>query len=118
MALTKKDLENIGKVVDEKISANNTTLKSEIAGETKKTMNSEIGKLRSEIADDTKKTVHTEISLLRLEMNQRFDATDKKIDTVHKDLSDKIDQVITMETEDIQMIYSDISKIKKHIAIK
>ncbi|MBM2820737.1 MAG: hypothetical protein HW405_497 [Candidatus Berkelbacteria bacterium] len=59
-----------------------------------------------------------EIGFLRLEMNQRFDKTDQKIDDVHKDLSKKIEEVNKMENEDIQALATDIVKIKKKIAFQ
>jgi len=62
--------------------------------------------------------VSKEIGLLRLEMNQRFDQTDKKIDTSHHELLDKIGEIKTMETEDIQALTDDVVKIKKKIAFQ
>jgi hypothetical protein len=96
MALTQKDKKDIGEIIDGKIKDNNKTL-------------------RSKIGEDTKKTVNTEIGLLRLEMNQRFNQTDKKIDGNHKELLEKIDQIRKMESEDIQAVYVDIEKIKKRL---
>lgn len=104
MALTKKDLENIGKVVDEKISANNTTLKKEIADDTKKI-----------VVSETKRIVNTEIGLLRLEMNQRFDEAHQENQQEHRAILGKIEEIKTMESEDIQAIYVDIAKIKKRL---
>lgn len=63
---------------------------------------------------DTKIT--KEFGFLRLEMNQRFDATDKKIDNNHQEILDKIEEIKKMENEDIQALAFDIGKIKKKIA--
>lgn len=91
MSLTKKDLQDIGQIVDEKINT----------------------------AIDTKVPVMIarEIGSLRLEMNQRFDKTDQKIDDVETRLTEKIEQVKQMETEDIQVIYKDVALLKKKMAV-
>jgi len=57
-----------------------------------------------------------EIGFLRLEMNQRFDQTDQKIDSNHKEVLGKIGEIKKMETEDIQALSGDIVAIKKKIA--
>jgi len=79
MALTKKDLEKIGEVVDEKVTR--------------------------------------EIGSLRLEMNQRFDMADEKNTKEHQEILEKIEQVKQMETEDIEVLYTDVVKIKKKVGI-
>ncbi len=85
MAISKKEFEKIGEIVDSKISG-------------------------------LDKKVTTQFGLLRLEMNQRFDRTDQKIDKVEKNLLVKIDEVKQIENEDIQALAKDITKIKKKIA--
>lgn len=59
--------------------------------------------------------VSKEIGLLRLKMNQRFDDTGKIISSVEARILSKIEEIKTMESEDIQAIYSDIAKIKKRL---
>ena len=51
-------------------------------------------------------------------MNQRFDATDKKIDGVESRLSTKIDEIKQMETEDVRALSDDIVLIKNKIGMK
>ncbi len=87
LALTKKDLEQIGKIVGKEISGLET------------------------------KTIKG-FGILRLEMNQRFDATDKKIDGVESRLSTKIDEIKQMETEDVRALSDDIVLIKNKIGMK
>lgn len=91
MALTKKDLQDIGQIVDEKING----------------------------AIDTKVPVmiSKEIGLLRLEMNQRFDKTDQKVEDVRCELKQEIREVKQMETEDIEVLYRDVAMLKKKIAV-
>ena len=86
MALDKKDKEDIGEIVETKISGLETK-------------------------------VTKEFGLLRLEMNQRFDQTDQKIDSVEGNILDKIEEIKKMETEDIQALSGDITAIKKKIAL-
>lgn len=62
--------------------------------------------------------VTKEIGFLRLEMNQRFDKTDQKIDDVENNLLVKIEEIKKMESEDIQAVADDITKIKKKIAFQ
>lgn len=68
-----------------------------------------------ESAEATKVELRKEIGLSRLEMNQRFDKTDKKIDGVESNLLGKIDEIKKMESEDIAVVYDDIAKIKKRL---
>lgn len=75
MALSDKDINKIGEVVEVKVSK--------------------------------------EIGLLRLEMNQRFDGTNQKIDNVEGNILGKIEEIKKMETEDIQALANDVVKIRK-----
>ena len=70
---------------------------------------------KKDIGEIVEVKVSKEIGFLRLEMNQRFDQTDKKIDGNHKEVLEKIDQIRKMESEDITVIYEDIAKIKKRL---
>jgi len=72
MALTKQDKEDIGQIIKEQVT---------------------------EIVDVK---VTKEIGLLRLEMNQRFDKTDQKIEDVRMELKTEIREVKQMETEDLK----------------
>lgn len=62
--------------------------------------------------------VTKEFGLLRLEMNQRFDKTDQKINDVENNILVKIEEIKKMESEDIQALAGDITKIKKKIAFQ
>lgn len=64
--LTKRDLENIGKIVEEKVG--------------------------NAFDKKTPGTFSHEIGLFRLEMNQRFDEADQKIDKAETQISDKLDE--------------------------
>lgn len=79
MALSDKDLNKIGEIVDQKITR--------------------------------------EIGSLKLEMNQRFDQADSKNTKEHQEIIQKIEQVKQMETEDIQVLYRDVERLKKKVAI-
>lgn len=70
---------------------------------------------KEDIGQIVKINVTQEIGLLRLEMNQRFDETDKKIDKNHTELLGKIDEIKQMETEDVRALTDDIVLIKKKI---
>ena len=61
--------------------------------------------------------VSKEIGLLRLEMNQRFDETNNRVSGVEINILKKIEEIKTMESEDIQAIYADIAKIKKRLPV-
>lgn len=87
MALSSKDLDRIGEVVDSKIN-------------------------------DLRIDMNKGFGLLRLEMNQRFDNMDQKIENVNQELKQEIRDINQMESEDIQMIYADITKIKRKVGIK
>ena len=50
-------------------------------------------------------------------MNQRFDKTDQKIDDVRTELKQEIREVKQMETEDVQVLYHDVAKLKKKLAV-
>jgi len=76
----------------------------------------DVGEIVNKKITDSDTKIMKEMGLFRLEMNQRFDKTDERIDTVHSDLINKIDEVKKMENEDIQMLSKDIVKIKKKIA--
>jgi len=91
MALTKKDLQEIGKVVDEKI---NTAIDAKVPV-----------------------MISKEIGLLRLEMNQRFDLADAKNTKEHQEIISKIEEVKQMETEDIEVLYADVAKVKRKVGI-
>lgn len=83
MALTKKDKQDIGQIVEEIV--------------------------------DTKLT--REIGSLRLEMNQRFDEASIENKSEHQEIIQKIEQIKQMETEDVQVLYRDVARLKKKIAI-
>lgn len=87
MALTKQDKEDIGQIIKEQVT---------------------------EIVD-TKVT--KEIGFLRLGMNQRFDQADSKNTKEHQEILQKIEQVKQMETEDIQVLYTDVARLKKKMAV-
>jgi len=91
MALTKKDLQEIGKVVDEKIG--------------------------TAIDDKVQPMITQEIGLLRLEMNQRFDEAREENKKEHQKIIEKVDQVKQMETEDIEVLYADVAKVKRKVGI-
>ena len=101
MALDDKDLKKIGEVVETKISG----VETKISG-----LDTKVGGL------ETKMT--KEFGLLMLEMNQRFDQTDQKIDSNHKEVLGKIGEIKKMETKDIQALAGDITIIKKKIGLK
>ena len=92
MVLSDKDLNKIGGLIDEKIG-------KAIDGKIQPMFTKEIG-------------------LLRLEMNQRFDEAREENKKEHQEIIEKVEQVRQMETEDIQMVYTDITKIKKKIGMK
>lgn len=58
-----------------------------------------------------------EIGSLRLEMNQRFDEADVKNTREHQEIIQKIEQVKQMETEDVQILYTDVDRLKKKLAV-
>lgn len=70
----------------------------------------------NKIGETVEVKVSKEIGLLRLEMNQRFDQTNYKIDKVEGNILGKIEEIKKMETEDIQALAGDIVTIKKKIA--
>ena len=90
MALDKKDLVSIKKIVDS--SAVN-------------------------IKEEVKADLNREIGSFRLDTNRRFENMDKKMDANQKVVLEKIDEIRKMESEDIQVIYDDISKIKKRLPV-
>lgn len=106
MNLDKKSLQAIGEIVDDKIKNNNKVIDKKIKN------NNEI------VIDTLTKNFTKEFGLLRLEMNQRFDEADKKIDGVEIRLSDKIEEVKQMENEDILALSDDVVRIKKCVGIK
>jgi len=61
--------------------------------------------------------VNKEIGSLRLEMNQRFDETRVENTKEHQEIIEKIDQIKQMETEDIEVLYADVARLKKKVAI-
>lgn len=67
---------------------------------------------KKDIGEIVEVKVSKEIGSLRLEMNQRFDQTDKKIDDNHKEVLVKIDEIRKMESEDVQALAADIEMIK------
>jgi len=73
---------------------------------------------KNDIGEIFETKITKEIGFLRLEMNQRFDKTDKKIDNVHLDLSKKIEEVKKMGSEDIIAVANDVAKIKKKLAFR
>jgi hypothetical protein len=77
----------------------------------------QIEKIVEKSAEKTKVELRKEIGLSRLDMNQRFDKMDKKIDGVESNLLGKFDEFMKMESEDIQAIYGDIGKIKKRLPV-
>lgn len=99
MALTKKDLENIGKVIDERIDAKVPAI------------------IDAKVPQMIESTITREIGLLRLEMNQRFDEASIENKNEHQEILQKIKDINQMETEDIQVVYEDIRKIKKKIGM-
>jgi hypothetical protein len=94
MALEKNDLKSIKKIVDESVGKTENNLRSEF----KTDLNKEIGSLR-------------------LDMNQGLENMDKKMDSNQKVVLQKIDEIRKMESEDIQAIYTDITKIKKRLPV-
>lgn len=92
MALDKKDFDQIGKRVKKIVDSSAVNIKEEV-----------------------KADLNREIGSLRLDMNQRFDATDKKIDKVEYKILGKIGEIKKMESEDIAVVYDDIAMIKKRL---
>jgi len=68
-----------------------------------------------ESAETTRAELRKEIGISRLETNQKFEAMDKKMDANQKVVLQKFDEFRKMESEDIQVIYDDIAKIKKRL---
>ena len=83
MALDKKDLKSIEKIVDKRAGKAETKFRGEL---------------------------HQEIGFVCLEMNQRFEKMDKKMDNNQKVILEKI--------EDIQVVYQDVEAIKKKLRLK
>ncbi len=67
------------------------------------------------IGEVVKTKVTKEIGFLRLEMNQRFDKTDEKMGSNHKEVLEKIEEIKKMESEDIQAVADDVAKLEKKI---
>ena len=101
VALDDKDLKKIGEVVETKISG----VETKISG-----LDTKVGGLETKMTKG--------FGLLMLEMNQRFDQTDQKIDSNHKEVLGKIGEIKKMETKDIQALAGDITIIKKKIGLK
>lgn len=62
--------------------------------------------------------VTKEIGFLRLEMNQRFDDTNQKIDNVEGNILTKVEEIKTMENQDILALNDDVVRIKKKVGIR
>jgi hypothetical protein len=76
-----------------------------------------IGQVVDEKISGLETKMNQGFGLLRLEMNQRFDKTDQKIESVKEELKEEIRQVKQMETEDIEVIYKDVALLKKKMAV-
>ena len=76
-----------------------------------------IGQVVDKKINDLRVDMNQGFGALRLEMNQRFDATDKKIDDVRTELKQEIREVKQMETEEIQVLYKDVALLKKKMAV-
>lgn len=72
---------------------------------------------KEDIGQIVETKITREIGSLRLEMNQRFDQTDQKIESVRIELKEEIQQIKQMETEDIQAISADVMVLKKKVAL-
>lgn len=77
----------------------------------------DIAQIVEEKIADLRTDTNKGFGLLRLEMNQRFDATDQKIDDVRIELKQEIREVKQMETEDVQVLYKDVALIKNKMAV-
>lgn len=73
------------------------------------------------IVDGTEKRldlkINKEIGLLRLEINERFEETNEKMDVNQDILLEKIDQIKQMENEDILAISKDVAILKKKVLV-
>lgn len=112
MALTKQDLQGIKTIVkdivsDEVGSLAQATLKQFTAHDKRfDTIDSRFEQIdsRFEQTDSRFKKIEDQLNY----QNQ-------EIDQVHHDLSDKIDRVITMYSEDIRPLYFDVSDLKRRV---